>query len=333
VVLPYAFTRRRFVHGAGSLIAAPAFAGISPSLSFAQQVAQPVADPWRELLALAGDAQRLGIRMPPTATVRGGTGFDVVMPATLDLIDQLETAKTLQAAPVAELEALIDKASDLLQRINQAERSPSGIEREESTRSAAAAARPSFESLKDEYIELFKTCVIRDQNRSQAEDYANRVMEPKSRDQYTAAADVPCLPWYFVGVIHALEASFNFKAHLHNGDPLSKKTVQVPKGRPPVWNPPNDWVSSAVDALQYEGFGNQDDWSLARILYRWETYNGFRSRTIYKIKTPYLWSFSNHYTKGKFVADNVWDSNAVSKQCGAAVILKVLVERGVVSMS
>ena len=31
---------------------------------------------------------------------------------------------------------------------------------------------------------------------------------------------------------------------------------------------------------------------------------------------------------GKFVADNVWDANAVSKQCGAAVMLKALLERG-----
>lgn len=332
MVRPYDVDRRGFVRGASSLIATPAIAGLVPLPAFAQ--GPPISgppDPWRELLAISGDAQKLGLRLPPTATVRGSGGFEVTMPGTLDLIDQLETAKAQQTLPAAEIDALIDKASDLLQRINAAERSPSQ-DRDETSR-AAATARPSFESIKDEYIQLFKTCQIRDQYRGQAEDYANRVMEPKNREQYTAAADVPCCPWYFVGIIHALEASFNFKAHLHNGDPLSKKTVQVPKGRPPVWNPPNDWVSSAVDALQYDGFANQDDWSLARMLYRWESYNGFRSRTNYKINTPYLWSFSNHYTKGKFVADNVWDANAVSKQCGAAVILKVLVERGVVTVA
>jgi lysozyme family protein len=30
------------------------------------------------------------------------------------------------------------------------------------------------------------------------------------------------------------------------------------------------------------------------------------------------------------VADNVWDANAESKQCGAAVMLKALVEQGLV---
>ena len=33
----------------------------------------------------------------------------------------------------------------------------------------------------------------------------------------------------------------------------------------------------------------------------------------------------------KFVADNKWDPNAVSKQCGAAVMLKALVEGGFIS--
>jgi lysozyme family protein len=67
------------------------------------------------------------------------------------------------------------------------------------------------------------------------------------------------------------------------------------------------------------------------MLYRWEAYNGWRSRLLYKINTPYLWSFSNHYTRGKFVADNVWDGNAVSQQCGAAVMLKMIVQSGVVA--
>jgi len=41
-----------------------------------------------------------------------------------------------------------------------------------------------------------------------------------------------------------------------------------------------------------------------------------------------LWSFSNHYTKGKYVKDGVFDPNAVSQQVGSALVLKRLVERG-----
>jgi lysozyme family protein len=130
-----------------------------------------------------------------------------------------------------------------------------------------------------------------------------------------------------------MECAFDFNKHLHNGDPLSRKTVLIPRGRPDPWNPPNDWNSSAADALRIKKFTDVTDWDLARTLFRWEMYNGWRSRMLYKINTPYLWSFSNHYTKGKFVRDNVWDGNAVSQQCGAAVMLKVLVESGAVTLS
>jgi lysozyme family protein len=65
------------------------------------------------------------------------------------------------------------------------------------------------------------------------------------------------------------------------------------------------------------------DWSVPHMLFLLERYNGFgyRSRGV---PTPYLWSLSNLYEKGKFVADGVFDPAAVSKQCGAAVMLKAV---------
>jgi lysozyme family protein len=39
---------------------------------------------------------------------------------------------------------------------------------------------------------------------------------------------------------------------------------------------------------------------------------------------------SNLYSAGKFVDDGVFDQDAVSKQCEAAVMLRVLQERGAV---
>lgn len=189
---------------------------------------------------------------------------------------------------------------------------------------------PTFESIKDDYDKLFATCTVREKNRSDVNWNVSKLTDKRYQERWLAAAQEVCCPWYFVGLIHCMEASFDFSAHLHNGDPLSEKTVQVPKGRPAPWNPPSDWVSSAKDALTYDGFANVQDWTVAHTLYRLKSYNGFRSRRN-GINTPYLWSFSNHYSKGKFVADGVWDANAVSKQCGAAVILKVLVDKGVVT--
>ena len=134
------------------------------------------------------------------------------------------------------------------------------------------------------------------------------------------------VPWYVVGLIHGLESNFNFGTHLHNGDSLMHRTVRVPKGRPTheVADPPFAWETSAIDALTLHGLQTQRDWSLPAILYRLEQYNGFGYR-IRGIASPYLWSFSDRYIRGKFVADGVFDPTAVSRQCGAAVILKQLV--------
>jgi lysozyme family protein len=41
-----------------------------------------------------------------------------------------------------------------------------------------------------------------------------------------------------------------------------------------------------------------------------------------------LWSFSNQYERGKFVADGKFSSTAKSQQCGAAVMLKLLADAG-----
>ena len=59
------------------------------------------------------------------------------------------------------------------------------------------------------------------------------------------------------------------------------------------------------------------------MLYRLEAYNGFGYRRVGRA-TPDLWSFSNLYSSGKFVADGHFEPKARSQQCGAAVMLKLL---------
>ncbi|MGO7359989.1 DNA/RNA non-specific endonuclease [Rhizobium ruizarguesonis] len=183
------------------------------------------------------------------------------------------------------------------------------------------AAAPDFSKLKADYQQLYESSKMRSEKKGEIAWYVKKLTDFKPR--YQTVGTALGIPWWFVGITHALEGSFNFKGHLHNGDPLSARTVQVPKGRPKKWNPPKDWETSAVDALTMKGFAGQDDWSVARSLYRFESYNGwgYRSRGI---NSPYLWSFSDRYSKGKFVKDGKYDPSAVSKQCGAAVMLKAL---------
>lgn len=183
-----------------------------------------------------------------------------------------------------------------------------------------------FADLEDEYRALFATLELRPQHRESAEWH--RTMMIASRKRYEGAGKRTGVPWYFIAAIHGLEASFNFRAHFHNGDfPLTRRTRQVPAGRPRVWLPPSDWEDSAADALRLMGFAGEDDWSLSRLLYRIEAFNGFGYRRMARA-TPYLWCFSNHYERGKYVTDGHFDPRARSQQCGAAVMFKLLEEAG-----
>lgn len=151
------------------------------------------------------------------------------------------------------------------------------------------------------------------------------------RSTYEKLQESLGIPWYFVGLIHCMESNFNFGTHLHNGDSLMHRTVRVPKGRPfpDIADPPFAWVTSATDALTMLGFQTQVDWSLPAQLFRLEQYNGFGYRMRGRA-TPYVWSFSDRYTQGKFIADGVFDPNAISKQCGAAIVLKQMIAGGLV---
>ncbi|WP_343695186.1 hypothetical protein [Flavobacterium sp.] len=177
---------------------------------------------------------------------------------------------------------------------------------------------------KSNYERLFASCVIREIKYPEIDRIITKMVSNKTR--YQSVGDQLNIPWYVIAIIHCMEGSLSFDKHLHNGDPLTKRTVQVPAGRPKTGTPPFTWEESAKDALVYDKLNTWTDWSIAGILYKLELFNGLG---YYRqgINSPYLWSYSNHYTKGKYVQDGRYDPNAVSKQCGAAVLLRRLMEQ------
>ena len=193
---------------------------------------------------------------------------------------------------------------------------------------------PFTSDLRQQYQTLFSSCVVNPSRVGTVNSIIARIMPNQGRYQSVAA---PLgIPWYFVAVIHNMECGLNFNGHLHNGDPLTARTFHDPPGRPPNGQPPFTWEQSANDALTSHrpSIVNQTDWSLPAILYRLEGYNGYGYRGLTPpLNTPYLWSFSNQYTSGKFIADHVFDPNAVSGQCGAAVILFQMAQNGVISFA
>lgn len=181
----------------------------------------------------------------------------------------------------------------------------------------------------NEYQNLFDTCIIRENKFGLIDSVTDTIIANKER--YDTVAIHLSMPWYFIGIIHSMESSSNFEKHLHNGDPLTKRTVHVPVGRPKTGNPPFTWETSAEDALQLQKLDEWKDWSVPGILFQFELYNGMGYRKK-GINSPYLWSFSNQYIKGKFSADGFFDRNAVSNQCGAAILLRRLCERQIIQL-
>jgi lysozyme family protein len=182
------------------------------------------------------------------------------------------------------------------------------------------------DALRADYRALFESCVIPVNRRAAVEALVNRIEANQGR--YRALQSRLGVPWAFAAVVHNMESSQNFQCHLHNGDPLTARTRLVPAGRPRTGNPPFTWEVSAADALTMKGLDGNTDWTMAGLLYQLERYNGWGYRIYHPhVRSPYLWSFSNHYVSGKYVADGRWSETAVSQQCGAAVILRRIVER------
>ncbi len=181
----------------------------------------------------------------------------------------------------------------------------------------------SFAELQQEYQDCFERCVTRQEFAGNVAYYVKRLRH--GQPNYQRVEREIAVPWVFVGIIHGMECGFNFAAHLHNGDPLTARTVRVPKGRPKAGVAPFTWLHSALDALRLKKLDQVRDWSVPHMLYLLESYNGFGYRRK-GLPSPYLWSFSNLYGNGKFVQDGKYDPNAVSKQCGAAVMMKAALE-------
>lgn len=142
------------------------------------------------------------------------------------------------------------------------------------------------------------------------------------------------IPWYFIACVHYRESGLNFSRHLHNGDPLTGFTKQVPKNKPNVGhNPPFTFEESAVDALRLRQLDKYADWSLPKLLLRLEQYNGAaKAYYTHHINSPYLWGGSNLYTKGGFPRDHVFSLDYVNKQLGVAVLLKGMEQKGIISI-
>lgn len=151
------------------------------------------------------------------------------------------------------------------------------------------------------------------------------------KGEYDIASKAAGVPWLIIAGIHFRESTLRFDKHLHNGDPLSDRTVHVPVGRPvkaPAWgHMPYAWHESASDALS--SAWKPSVWNLPTALEFCERYNGLGYQIKHAINTPYLWSCTTAYSSGLYVSDGSFDPNAQDHRPGVAAIWKALQIRGV----
>lgn len=182
------------------------------------------------------------------------------------------------------------------------------------------------------HSERYKEAVIKPGKMIEVSAAATKITQNKPRYEAVTLSLANGMPWWFMGCFHFMEAGHKknmFSSHPHNGDPLSARTVNVPKGRPVKGQPPFSWEESAIDAVAYMEGRNKvwqslkGKWDLESSLLKFEAYNGMGYRAK-GINSPYLYSYTQFYTVGKYASDNKYDPNLVSKQPGVVAIMKAL---------
>lgn len=175
-----------------------------------------------------------------------------------------------------------------------------------------------------DYQNLWDTMVMQDQATIKRE--ASRILSHK--DTYLEVVEGTEIPWQFVGIVHYREGDCDFTTHLHNGDSLKKQTVNEPSGRP-LGTPPFTWQESAKDAIiTLKHLDKETDWGIVSILSHFERYNGLGYQTYHpNVLSPYLWSYSSNYVKGKYASDGKFDAELIDKEVGAAPLYRFLTDK------
>ncbi len=175
--------------------------------------------------------------------------------------------------------------------------------------------------LRSYYLSKFNSMVITRPGAINAA--ARKIVANKAR--YREIEDKTGVPWKVIGCIHLRESDCNFNTHLHNGDPLTARTYHVPAGRPLRGRAPFKFEDSAIDALQMQGATKIKEWTIEQTAFFFEAYNGWGYR--YRgIPSAYLWSGSNQYSSGKYIADGVFSATTVDEQLGVMCVIKVIMD-------
>lgn len=185
-----------------------------------------------------------------------------------------------------------------------------------------ARSAPKFEAISREFATLWDSMEI-----TRDETVMRKTVERilSCRPAYEEVEKLTGVPWYVIGIMDMREGGGGARKHLHNGDSLKRPTVQVPAKRPPGPGP-FTFCQSACDALAIKGLDKLRDWSVERMAYEFERFNGFGYRQYRGIRSPYLWGGSNHQERGKYIADGKYSKAVMDPQHGCMPLLKIIAD-------
>jgi lysozyme family protein len=174
---------------------------------------------------------------------------------------------------------------------------------------------------------------------------AVRLCEPSAKARYQGVSNrlsfiaqttpsLHAVPWWFIAIASEREYGGppNWNKQLGQGDPLDQVSIHDPVGMGPYLVHPTDvtpgfdaWTRCCVDVLINSApfAAKWTSWTIGGILTLFEEYNGL-GYAMRGIPSSYVWSGTNQYISGKFVADHVFDPNVVDVQDGCAGILRMM---------
>ncbi len=149
----------------------------------------------------------------------------------------------------------------------------------------------------------------------------------KNKARYQAVAAKTGIPAELIAALHWRESTANFNTYLHQGDPLGKKAVHVPRNIPLF----HKWEDAAVHALTMKRSiqkklgitANTTD--MAAIATFAEYYNGlgYHNRGS---SSPYVYSGTDQYKRGKYVADGRYSKTHRDNQLGVVPMIMYITQ-------
>lgn len=162
-----------------------------------------------------------------------------------------------------------------------------------------------------------------------AQKFAHRAL--KFKDNYISIAEQIKaryglhVPWWFIPLVHERECIHgvdNWNCNIAQGAPYNQKSRDVPYN-----GPFSTFQEAAIAALVAEAphAAKWTNWSGGGVMTIGEQYNGLGYARMGR-PSPYVWSGTDQYVKGKYTRDHHFDPNVVDTQLGIAVALHAMMQ-------